>query len=275
MRYDLAQLVRQQRKTRRREIAFRPIIPPATLAGDLYAAAYRPALTAWAGALPGILAAYEQALGELTTDSPSNIGVQLSQAESDVSRVMLTLRIALERWVARLERWQAAKWRATVLASSGVDVGMMLGPADMAVPVETVIERNVALVRSVSDQVRDRISGEVFDGLRNRRPVREVGRAIEEKVGLGRRRALNIAADQNVKLAETLNEERRREAGVETWAWVSSHKAHARPEHAKRDGKRYDDGAKSGEHKPPEDRPGQLPWCGCSSRAVLSLDGEF
>jgi SPP1 gp7 family putative phage head morphogenesis protein len=84
-----------------------------------------------------------------------------------------------------------------------------------------------------------------------------------------RRRALNIASDQTVKLASALNEERRREVGIDTWEWMSSHKVHYRPEHLARDGKRYSDA------DPPPDMPGELINCGCTSRAVLSLDGPF
>lgn len=275
MRYDLRALVRRTKPTRRKVIEFRSITPTATLAGDLYAGAYRDVIVTWSARLPSIMATYERSLSELVTDSPADVSATVSEIEAEIGRLLLTIRLRLERWATRVEQFHRRRWSANVLAGTGIDISQLIGPSDARMTIESAIEANVALVRSVSGQTRDRIAQEVQQGLRERKPSREVAANLREKVGMGRRRALLVASDQNVKITEALNEERRRQAGLSTWAWVSSHKAHARPEHAARDGKRYDDDAKSGEHKPPADRAGQLPYCGCTSRAVLSLTGEF
>lgn len=275
MRYRLADLWRRARNPRRRDVVLRKIVLPSTLASDLYAAGYSEVVKAWTAAIDPIMAEYERSLAEITVDSPATLGVTISAVESTLATLLLTIRLRIERWASRVEVAHRVRWRGAVLQATGVDVGTLIGPSDARMTLEAAVERNVALVRSVSDQTRQRISEEVFRGLRERKPAREVAAAIREKVDMGRKRAVNIAADQQVKLGEALNEERRREAGLSTWQWVSSHKQHFRPEHAARDGKRYDDDATSGAHQPPQDRPGQLPYCGCTSRAVLSLDGEF
>jgi len=275
MRFSLAQLWRRTRNPRRREVVLRPVVIPATMAGDLYRAGYSDVVAIWASAIDPIIAAYERSLSELTQDSPQEIGSIVSSVESTVLGLLLTVRLRLERWAQNVERLHRMKWRLSVLSASGVDINTMIGPEDVRTTLGAAIEANVGLIRSVSDQARQRISNEVFEGLRARKPAREVAAAIREDVGMSRRRALMIASDQTVKITESLNEARRSQAGISTWEWVSSHKLHFRPEHAVRDGKRYDDDAKSGAHKPPADRPGQLIHCGCTSRAVLSLDGEF
>lgn len=275
MRFDLRTLARRTRPSRRKVIEFRPITPTATLAGDLYAAAYRDVVGTWSASIPSLIGAYERSLSELVTDSPADVTATVSAIEREVGRLLLTIRLRLERWAERVEQLHRRRWAANVTAATGVDINQLIGPSDARLTIEAAIEANVALVRSVSDQTRDRISQEMQQGLRARKPSRVVAANLREKIGMSRRRALHIASDQNVKITESLNEERRREAGLSTWAWVSSHKAHARPEHAARDGERYDDDARAGEHKPPADRPGQLPYCGCTSRAVLTLDGEF
>lgn len=97
---------------------------------------------------------------------------------------------------------------------------------------------------------------------------------------MARRRALNIASDQLSKLSNSLADERRRQAVLSVWAWVHSGKLHPREDHKARDGFLYsDDPAMTGEtvhgqtvRKPPEDRPGQLPYCGCLSRGIPVLD---
>lgn len=272
MRYDLAQMWRRAKNPRRRVVEFRPILPSTTLAGDLYRSGYNDIIAAWTAAIPTIIAEYERTLSEMTMDSPADVSARVSAVESDLGRLLVSIRLRLERWARRVEEFQRGKWRGAVLSATGIDVAQLIGPQDARMTIQAAVEANVALVRSVSDQTRDRITQEVLTGLRERKPSREVAKELREKVGMGRRRALNIASDQNVKLTEALNEERRREAGISQWAWVSSHAAHPRVAHAERDGNRYDDDLKEGPHAPPADRPGMLIHCKCTSRAVLSLD---
>lgn len=275
MRYDLAALVRRTKPTRRKSITFRPIVPPGMLASNLYAAAYRPVIEAWQAAIPAIMAEYERSLSAMTQDSPADIGALFERHESDLLRLILTLKLRLAEWGFRVERWQRGKWTGNVLSATGVNVSTMIGPEDARMTVGAAIERNTSLIKSVSEQTRARVGEAVFRGLNQRRPAREVAKEITEAVGMSRRRALRISADQSTKLASALNDERRREAGISAWEWVHSGKAHPRPEHVRRNGHRYDDEASSGDSAPPEDRPGEEPFCGCTSRAVLDLTSEF
>lgn len=268
----LAAMAARTKRTRKREITFRPITAPATLASDLYAEAYAPVVKAWSEAAERIVEQYGRSLATLdglTVDSPAEVGAVLSATEDAVTRNLLSIRIRLKAWALRTERYHRRKWVATVKAATGVDIATMIGPKGAQTTVGAAIESNVGLVKSVSDQARTRIGEAVFRGLNKRSPARDVAKEIREATGMARRRALNVAADQTVKITAQLNQERRREAGIDTWEWVSSHKLHFRPEHADRDGKRYSD------DDAPEDLPGELPFCGCTERAVLSLDGEF
>jgi hypothetical protein len=275
MRYDLRALTRRSNPgIRRKTIVFRPIVAPGVLATDLYRAAYAPVIAAWTSALEPIMSAYERTLAQLTQDSPADVGAVVATSEGGVAALLITLRLRLEEWAARIERWQRGKWRSAVLIATKVDVETLIGAGDMRAPMSAAVERNVSLVKSVSEQARSRIADSVFRGLQNRTPARDVAKEIREAVDMSRRRALNIAADQTVKLTSVLNDERRREAGLMAWQWEHSDKLRPRPEHVARDGKRYSDDPADGA-PPPNDRPGELPFCGCTSRAVLSLDGEF
>lgn len=265
----LAQMVSRTKRTRRTEITFRPIIAPGTLASDLYAEAYAPVIAAWTGATEEITAAYSQALATLTQDSPEQVTARIGIAELTAGRILLEIRLRLERWALKVERWQRGKWRANVLSATGVDLGTMLGASDVRAPLGAVIERNVALVKSVSDQARDRISDAVFRGLTQRKPAAEVAKDIRAATGMARRRALNIASNETTNITSMLNQERMMQTGIEHYEWLSSHKVNFRPEHAARDGKRYEIGHFG------DDEPGMAIHCACTARAVLSLDSEF
>lgn len=265
-RFDLAALARRQRNIRRSSIVLRDIAPPATMATNLFRACYLPVITAWSNALPRINAAYERSQSELTTDSPADVRAEIDGAAEAINRLVLILTPEVRDWALSIERWHRGRWRGAVLAATGVDLQTMLGPEDVRASLETSIEWNVALIRDVNQQAQQRISNAVFDGLRNRTPAREVAKAVREAVDMGRARSVRIASDQLSKITSALAEERRREAGIDTWKWRSSHKLNQRPEHAARDGKEYTD------ETAPQDLPGRLPFCGCRSQAVVRFD---
>ncbi|UAB76971.1 hypothetical protein INR77_08930 [Erythrobacter sp. SCSIO 43205] len=280
MRFDLAALTRRQRNPRRTLIPLRAISAQATRATDLYRAAYLPVIQAWTEALPAIEADYARSLSNVTQDSAATLETEIQRAENTVGAFLLSVRPRVERWARQAEAWHRMRWRRAVLDATSVDLATLIGPEDARETLETIIARNVGLVRSVSDETRRRIGDAVFRGLTERRPSREVAKEIREAVAITRRRALRIAADQNVKLSSALNDERRRQAGIDSWQWVHSDKPNFRPEHDARDGKLYSENSErvGSEYqgklvrKPPEDKPGQLPFCGCTSKAVLILE---
>lgn len=266
MRYQLAELAKRARNPRRKSITLRDIVPPAMFASNLYARCFRPVVTLWANALPRILAQYERTLSSMTTDAPADVQAAIDGTADDFLRLLIELIPELRDWIVRTEAWQRDKWRSAVLSATGVDLLTVLGPADVRETLETVLARNTALIRDVSSQAQARISNAVFQGLTQRAPAAEVAKQIREATGMARRRSVNIASDQLSKLTNTLADERRREAGISEWEWVWSRKKHGRETHIARNGKVYSDA------NPPPEMPGQLPYCGCRSKAVLSFN---
>lgn len=277
----LAQMARRARPgSRRKAVTMQPIKLPATRATDLYRSAYAPVIAAWQQALPGIMAEYERSLAALTTDSAATLETQIETSATQIGAFILGVRARVEGWARVAEAWHRLRWRRTVQAATAIDLATMIGPQDVRETLDNVIARNVSLVRDVSDQTRQRIADAVFRGYQARTPPRTVAREIAEAVSMGRARALRIAADQNVKLGSALNEERRRQAGIDSFTWVHSGKVHPRAQHIARDGKLYSENTdRVGSeyegrtvNRVPEDKPGELPYCGCTSRAVLILE---
>jgi uncharacterized protein with gpF-like domain len=234
----------------------------------------------WQNALPAIEAEYARSLSELTQDGVPQLEAEIERTSNLAGAVILTVRQRVEGWAKIAELWHRQRWARTVRTATTVDLATLIGPQDVRETLETLIARNVGLIRSVSDETRRRIADSVFRGLQARTPPRQVAREIAEAVGMGRKRALRIASDQNVKLSSALNEERRRQAGIDSWVWMHSRKRHPRPEHEVRDGRLYSENPErvgseyegSIVRRPPEDKPGELPYCGCTTRAVLILE---
>jgi SPP1 gp7 family putative phage head morphogenesis protein len=264
MRIPLARMIAKSRPRKRRYV-LRPVTVPSTLATDLFAI-YAPVVQAWADLIPTLTATYERSLAEMQTDAPADVGADISAVERRIAAAAVVLRARLERWARNLESAHRKKWRGAVLTATGVDLDTMLGPESARMTLEAVIERNVALVSSVSDQARTRIADAVFRGFRGRKAAVDIAKELREAVDMSRARARRIAGDQTRKLASALDDERRREAGIDQWIWRHSHKTHPRPEHVARDGNIY------GDDDLLDDRPGMAPFCGCSSQAYLDID---
>lgn len=273
MRFNLAKLWQRAANPKRREVALHPIAVPPTLASDLYRQAFLPVIAAWQAAVPRILARYSATLSQMA-DSADDISGAVDEAEREVMGLLVTVRASLDRWATRVEAVHRSRWQGAVLTATGVDLSTIIGPDDMREELAVAMARNADLIANVSAQTKTAVTQAVFSGLRSRTPAAKVAKEIANATGMARKRAKRIAADQTVKITASLNDERRRQAGTSTWEWVHSGKVHYRPEHKARNGKRYDDNAKAGERKPPADRPGQLPYCGCTSRAVVIIDEE-
>ena len=277
MRFNLAQMAK--RSGLRRSVTIRDIRPPAMFATNLFNAAYADVVKVWEEAAPRLIEEYRRSLSELTQDSLTDLEHIFAEAERQTGAIFFQLKPALERWSLFVERWYRQKWVAAVQSASRVDLSTMLGASDVRMSLETSIANNVALVRSVSDETRQKMSQAVFDGLRNRTPADEVAKRIRDVAGMGRARARRIASDQLAKLTSSLADERRRQAGLSEWEWLHSGKLHPREDHRARNGRVYSDdpgevgGKINGKaiNAPPNDRPGQLPFCGCRSRSVIAI----
>lgn len=279
---DLATLTRRAKNPRRRVIPLRPITPPALQATALYTSVYAPVIAIWSASLESIAAAYAQSLSELQTDAPADVTARIEAASSSVSGVIVSLRFAIGRWSESVEAWHRRRWVGNVLTATSVDLSTMLGASDVRATLATVIERNVALVSSVSDETRRKIADAAFRGLTERKPAAEFAKEIRGFVDMSRARAKRIAGDQLAKLGSELNQERRRQAGIDSFFWRHSRKRNPRHDHVERDGKLYSEnpdrvgniyeGKRIYAPPPADDRAGVKPFCGCTEQACLILD---
>jgi hypothetical protein len=278
-RYNLAQIVQRSKPTRRKEIVLRPILPTLALASDLYAACYRPLVSAITASIPSIVAAYERGLpirDGLVTDSTDQAQQETASLGDQLQRIVMTLVPALRSWTARVDRWHRNQWRGAALNATGVDLDLVLMGSGTPTSVAETIAWNTALMKDVSAQAQQKISSAVFAAFQARKPAADLASDLRDIAGFSRRRSLGIASDQLSKLSAALDTERMSDAGIEEFRYHHSLKKHPRKWHQARDGRYYE--LKSGKEVggddviEPGDMPGAPPWCGCRKQAVLRLD---
>ena len=285
MKFDLATMAARQ-GLKRRETVFAPILMTTALANDL-AAISRMMIAPWLGSRTKILDVYARELARvLQTDAVDDLTSLLATLGEEVERLILDLTPTLRTWAFRVEGWHRGKWSRSVLAGTDVDIATLIGPTDAIETIEAFMARQTALIRNVSDEARGRIADLVYRGLQQRLPSRQVGKAITEALGLSRRRANRIAADQSTKLASALDAQRQREAGLNEYRYRHSGKLHFRPDHKARDGRIFElNTGKEVEFKkgkktytgtviPDGDGPGEPPYCGCVREGLLVIDNQ-
>jgi SPP1 gp7 family putative phage head morphogenesis protein len=258
-------------KRRSRKPIALPNIAPTQAQTDDLARIYLRVVAMWREGAAGIVAEYERTLGEMTTDSAGSTGSAIDGVQVQVNRLLLSLDPALRDWIVRVERVLTGKWVRGVLSATDVDLSTVLSPSDVSDTVEAVLEWNTSLIRDVSDELRRRVANSVFAGFQRRAPAREIAKEISNSVGLSRARSLRIAADQTVKLGARLNQARQEQAGLTSFKWRHSAKAHPRSWHLHRDGRIFswaDPGI------PADDMPGVPPYCGCTAQGVVVFGHE-
>lgn len=275
MTFNLAAMVMRTTAPRRSVIPLPVIYPTKALQGEL-AGVYLRIVREWERlGREVIVPAYSSAMAELQrgglrdamriSDDLADIRNAQEGAGAAADRILIALTPFLRRWAERFEQWHRLKWTRNIFTATRVDLSTLIGPEAVRETLESVLGRNVALIRSVSDETRARIADIVFRGFQSRSPARDVAREIRDATGMARTRSLGIAIDQSNKLSALLDDERMREAGIDDWRWIHSGKKHFRPTHRARSGRIYN------VNNQPADLPGMLPYCGCKKQAIIRL----
>lgn len=266
---DLAGLVRRVGKFRRSSFVATAINPTKAQETDLLRI-YMRIVRGWQTRFrERILPSYERSLSQLVTDDADDLQFQIGLSERQMAQIASAAGFSVNEWVLFVEKWHRRHF-AQAFVPTGVRLDTLLDAGDVRATLQATLGENTALIRSLSDQLRNDISGEVFRALRNRTTARDLARAVRKRADVTTSRANLIAGDQLQKLTGALDEQRQRQVGGEKFKWRHSGKVNFRQEHLDRDGKTYEwtDPAISG------DKPGQAIRCGCRAQMVLELDDE-
>ena len=160
-----------------------------------------------------------------------------------------------EDMARRTNRHNREQLSRQLKAAVGVDV---VGAEPRLQPlVDNFVTQNVSLIKSIParmfDEVEARVQSGVTLGLRHE----DMAEDIEKRFGVSESRAELIARDQTLTFYGSLNEVRQKALGLEFYIWRTARDERVRPEHAEREGKRYQWG------DPEEEIPGEAVACRC------------
>jgi SPP1 gp7 family putative phage head morphogenesis protein len=169
------------------------------------------------------------------------------------------------------------RFNEAMRSAIGIDLGKVIVGEGLKNTIEAATQRNVALIRGLTDDVAKRIEIALIDAMTNGVNNRVIATMLAREFGIGRRRAALIARDQAASFNGSLNRIRQVAMGVTEYVWSTSmdervrgnpegRYPNARPSHWDREGKRF-----KWSDAPEDGHPGQPINCRCTARAVIEF----
>lgn len=151
------------------------------------------------------------------------------------------------------------EWFRVIRQAYGVNV--LRGEPDLPALLSLWEQENLALIRSLPENMISQLRGEFAKGLVGGKGMREMSRIVRERADVGSRRSEIIARDQISSLNGQLARYRQTRAGVTHYVWNTMADERVRPTHRARDGKTF-----SWKDSP---IPGEEIMCRCTASPVL------
>lgn len=249
-----------------RPVTFRPIVPTKALENELYGI-YADSISQWQALVPQLIEQYDRnaLIDGLTTDAD---GAQLQwlidQKSRQLDNTILYQTEKLGRWVSKVGTWHGAKTISAAKSATGVEIKPYIRLGDVRNLLDQSIRQNVALIKDLNADTKNRLEQVIFDGLTNRRTKKWLTDEIAKAMGITKRRARRIAGDQMHKLNSTLTRYRNEQMGIRRYIWRTMRDERVRRLHAQRENKifRWDTA-------PSDGHPGWPINCRCSAAGIL------
>lgn len=214
----------------RKDIRIRPV---AETAGDI--TAYRVILTTLIKEIRreftiSVLPVYK-ADQQYQRDSESWFIAMKSVAQSAIQRAVERVKSLFERAMgSHLRRFLRSIERATGISLGSLSVSGTEREREL---IQTYVQRNASLIKSLSDDVVKRVEQIVYDGKLNGWSATRVSKELQKQLKIAQGRANLIATDQLSSLNADLNQYRNEALGLKKYVWVHRRDDRTRPLHRK------------------------------------------
>lgn len=170
---------------------------------------------------------------------------------------------------------RVVKSRTQTLQNAGVKAPLLkdlsLKDRVMDKRVQTLIEANVALIKTIPQDCHDRVLKMVTNAVATGQTEKELTAGIFKAFAVTERRANVIARDQILKATQSIAQATDKEIGITEGVWIHvPGRKSSRPTHVKMDGKKFQLG--TGLWDSEVNRwvvPGELILCACRYRSVI------
>ncbi len=257
-------LASRPRKRLPRQITPRPIEREYARRLLQFVAATREALAPLLEQLPGLM--QSAARERFDAGEGKRIRDLIEQARARMSNTVQ--QADLDRLAEEFARRTATYQRVQILkqtrAALGVDV--FLADRGLATLVDGFVSENVALIKSLPEQIIAGVEGTITRGVTSGKLHRDIAKDLEDRFGFGEDRAKLIARDQVGKFYGQVNATRQKELGIDQFIWRTSNDERVRDEHAVLEGEVFS--FADGGH-PEEGLPGEAINCRCFAEPVF------
>lgn len=182
-------------------------------------------------------------------------------------QMMQVIERHLRRVLDVAARRHTSAFVASAKAAMGIDISAIIRAEDLSGVLETAVQRNVALIRSLGNDVIGRIETAVYNAISNGNSVQSLREALTAQLGIADKRAQLIARDQMAKANADFNRFRHEQAGITKYRWSTAADERVRPLHARLNGTEYKYGEPTGAEG--GQSPGKPIRCRCTARAVV------
>lgn len=160
-----------------------------------------------------------------------------------------------------------SKFVAGVKAKANTDISAFVRPEDNSLLIRKIVERNTALITSLTDETVERITQAVIDAQIKGLSKAQLKDELSKILGKQAKRADLIASDQMEKLAADVIAERAKQSGLRYYLWKSQGDSRVRSKH------QYLNGKKQDTRNPNSGDNGQMPRipirCRCSAKWII------
>lgn len=196
------------------------------------------------GQLPEIIAAAQHELGIPLEDradagQAQRVRDMIARARTRMQHWMADARMRsiIERTGEKASTFQRAQLARQLRAALGIDA--LILDRKLRTRIAGFVEENMAYITDLSESVIGGVEKLIFRALTTGQNASELATSIAKRFNVGKARARSIADDQVNKLVGQLNMDRQLELGITHYFWRTRRDPKVRPEHRRREGKRY------------------------------------
>ena len=159
------------------------------------------------------------------------------------------------------------KFVAGVKNNANTDISAFVRPDDQSVLLRKIVERNTALINSLSDETVEKVTQAVIDAQIKGLSKAQLKDELSKILGKQAKRADLIASDQLEKLAADIISDRAKQAGLRYYVWRTQGDSRVRSKH------QYLNGKKQETRNPNSGDNEQMPRipirCRCSAKWII------